>query len=952
MLFELREKFINFITSRQFLPYIALTVVAVMLINRIFQLQIVHGNEYMNDFTLRIEKEVTIPSTRGNIYDCNGVLLAYNELAYSVTITDTIESGEGKNEKLNAIIYQMIHLIEQNGDDVISDFKIYVDESGNYSYAVEGNALLRFLADVYGHASINDLKYAEKTANPEEVIAYLASEAKYGIGSYMHDEDTTTFIPQMGYTKEEILQIINIRYNLSLNAFQKYISTVVATDVSEETVAVIMENSVEMDGVSIEEDTIRRYNNSVYFSQIIGYTGKISQEEYDTYSSMDAEYTQNDVVGKTGIEYSMESELQGKKGSETIYVDNLGKVIEAENIIDPVAGNDVYLTIDSGLQMATYNLIEQKIAGILVSKIRNVKTIENTGRNVLIPIYDVYNALIANNVINLNHLSKDYAGENEQAVYAAFLDKQARVFSGLEDEMLNGNTPYKELSDEYQVYESFIISMLSSDNYGILDMDLVDPTDETYLQWKVQESIGIRDFLSYAIAMQWIDITKLNLENQYSDSDEIYQALVSYIIEHLENNQDFSKKLYKYMLLNDEITGREICMILWEQDIIQVDAAEMSKVENGQISAYSFMVDLISNIKITPAQLGLEPCSGSCVITNPNTGEVLALVSYPGYDNNRIANNADSAYLAQLGSDLSKPLWNYATQQRTAPGSTFKMVSSVAGVQEGVITINTPIVCTGTFDKLNGTVHNCWIYPSAHGTLSLSGAIQNSCNYFFYEVGYRLANDGTGYNDSYGIDKIYNYADLFGLSERSGVEIGESEPQVSDQYPVPSAIGQGTHNYTTVGLARYVSAVANSGTVYNLSLIERITNSKGEILYSFLPDVRNVITLDQSLWDAIHLGMRRVVEGKSYFQNINLTAAGKTGTAQEATNKPNHALFVGYAPYDDPQIAIAVRIANGYSSDYAAQIARDVFMYYFDIVEEDEIITGTASDAITVTAGD
>ncbi|MDE6686178.1 MAG: penicillin-binding protein, partial [Lachnospiraceae bacterium] len=527
MFYDLKEKIINFILSRFSLLFLSLIIITAILVNRIFQLQIVNGDQYMSNFTLSIEKTVDIPSTRGNIYDCNGVLLAYNELAYSVTITDTIESGTGKNATLNTIIYNMIHMIEDSGDEIISDFKIYLDENGNFRYAVEGNTLLRFLADVYGRKTIQDLTYPERTATPDDVITYLAGEKKFGIGGYFTDEEgkQTAFVMGMGYTNEEILKIINIRYNLSLNAFQKYISTEVARDVSEKTVAVIMENSDILQGVAIEEETIRRYNNSIYFAPIIGYTGRISQEEYDSLSLDNPNYSLTDIVGKTGIEYSMENELQGTKGSETVYVDKFGRIIEVQNAIPPIAGNDIYLTIDSELQIAIYNLVEQKIAGILVSRIVNEKEVEQTGRNVQIPIYDVYYALFNNNVIDINHLSKEYAGETEKAVYQAFLNKQESVFAELRRQMMESDTAYRDLSKEYQVYESFIISMLSSNDYGVLNMEAVDQTDAVYQRWKTEESISIREFLTYAISKNWIDISKLHLESQYSDSSEIYAAM-------------------------------------------------------------------------------------------------------------------------------------------------------------------------------------------------------------------------------------------------------------------------------------------------------------------------------------------------------------------------------------------------------------------------------------------
>ena len=956
LLEELREKARAFLRSRYLLPFLSLIIVAVILIGSVFRLQIVHGSEYMDNFTLKAQKELRLNGARGNIYDRNGVLLAYNELAYSVTITDTIESGNGKNEQLNSIIINMIRMIEKNGDEVLSDFGIYLDEGDNYCFSLSGSQHLRFLADIYGRAKTDDLLYAERSANPDEVMEYLCSSKKFGIGSYAHDENdrTGTFFPMMGYSKAELLKIAIVRYQLSLNSFQKYIATTVAADVSDQTVAVIMENSDSLQGVNIVEDTVRRYNDPVYFSQVLGYTGRISPEEFESYSALSDNYDNTDYVGKTGIEQSMEQELQGKKGSETVYVDNLGRIIESVNVTLPMAGNDIYLTLDADMQIAMYKILEQKIAGILLKHIVNEKEIEQETRNPKIPIYDVYNAMYSNNVIDIARMGGPYAGETERAVYAAFEAKLNEALARIREEMLSGNTPYERLPREMQDYESFIVNMLLSENYGVLVSGAIDTTDKTYMDFRVEETISIREFLLYCISQQWVDPDKLNLDSQYADSDEIYRALVEYVVSRLQSNTEFNKKMFKYMLLQDRINGRQTCLVLWEQDAVQMDADRVKALKAGSISAYDFTVDLIKKLYLTPAQLGLEPCSGSVVVTDPNTAEVLALVSYPGYDNNRLANRADSAYLARLTADHSKPLWNNATQQRTAPGSTFKMAMSIAGIEEGVINLNSTIQCTGYFNKLKDIVHQCWIASQggAHGNLNVEGAIANSCNCFFYEVGYRLANDGTSYNDPVGIEKIRTYADLFGLGSRTGVEIAESEPQISDRYPVPSAIGQGTHNFTTVGLARYVSAIANRGTVYELSLIHEIRNSADASEYYYTPKKRNYVAIDDSVWNTIHKGMRRVVEDKRYFNIEGLNAAGKTGTAQEAKNKPSHALFVGFAPLDAPKVAIAVRIANGYSSDFAAQVACECLHYYFIPEDADTLLTGEASDATAVSGGD
>jgi len=271
------------------------------------------------------------------------------------------------------------------------------------------------------------------------------------------------------------------------------------------------------------------------------------------------------------------------------------------------------------------------------------------------------------------------------------------------------------------------------------------------------------------------------------------------------------------------------------------------------------------------------------------------------------------------------------------------MISATAAMSEGVVDTQSKITCTGIFDRFANEQYRCWVHPGAHGSLNVTGGIENSCNAFFYEVGYQLSQDETGtYDAELGLSKLEKYADMFGLSEKSGIEIEESVPEVSDEYPVLSAIGQGTNNYTTVGLARYVTTVANSGTCYNLSLLDKVTDSNGNLIVDYSPTIRNTVELPSNQWNAIHSGMKRVVEKKAYFQEVDVTVAGKTGTAEESRSRANHALFVSYAPYENPQITVSTRIAFGYTSEYAANLTRDIYKYYFEEENEDEILTGTA----------
>ena len=253
-----------------------------VLISRIFNLQIVNGAQALEDFTLKIEKKRSISSTRGNIYDRNGKILAHNKLAYNVTIEDVYEAKTGKNEAINETLLKMIHLIEKSGDKIAGDFNIIIDENGNYAYTVSDTKLRRFRADIYGKADPGDMTYEEETATAEEMMQYLAGYSRYGVGK-SHDPENPrdSFVWGEGYTKEDILKIVTLRYAMSANSYQKYIPTNVATDVSEITVASILENLDDLPGAAIQEDTIRVYEDAKYFSHILGYTGKIDKEEME-----------------------------------------------------------------------------------------------------------------------------------------------------------------------------------------------------------------------------------------------------------------------------------------------------------------------------------------------------------------------------------------------------------------------------------------------------------------------------------------------------------------------------------------------------------------------------------------------------------------------------------------------------------------------------------------------
>lgn len=925
-----------------------------VLIHRLYQLQIIEGEEYRENFSIRTTKERTLKSTRGNICDRNGNLLAYNELSYSLSLEDsgTYDSNRQKALSLNAEAYKIIKILEKNGDTLSPDFHVIIDESGNYAYDVSGVSLQRFKADVYGESFIDDLEPAQAEATADELMSYLISEDRFAVirnkNPYSEEELAKYGLPAE-LTKDELLKIATIRYALSLTSYQKYLPATIATDLSAESVAALTENKDILEGAAIVEDTKRVYADSIYFSSIIGYTGKASAEELAELREENDGYTTTSIIGKAGIEKVMETTLQGSDGSETVYVDNLGKVlkIDENSRIEPLSGNDVYLTIDKELQIATYKVLEQRLAGILVSVIINTKTFDKTAvsdsSEIMIPIYDVYNAIINNSVIDTSHFMAEDASANEKALQAAYNAKQSEIFGAIEQELTGESpTPYRELSKEMQEYMSFIVNDLLMTSTGILDRSAIDSSDSVYIAWAKEETISLKEFLTYAASQNWIDISMISDEQTYLDSMQVYNALADYIKDYLTDSSAFSKLMYKYMLLEDRISGKQICNVLYDQGILDKSDGEYNQFISGQIGSYDLMISKISQLEITPAQLALEPCSGSAVVTDPNSGEVLACVTYPGYDNNRLANDMDVSYYRKIYNDLSRPLYNKATQQTTAPGSTFKLVTAAAGLGEHVINSSTDFNCTGVFD-LTETPLSCW-NADGHGHLSVENGIKESCNVFFCNVAYQLGIDEEGnFRDSLALQKLQTYAELFDLDKPSGIEISEVSPQVSDSFGIQTSIGQGTNLYTTTQLARYVSTLANRGTSYNISLLDRVTDPAGNVIEDFAPDVQSQLSLSSNIWDSIQNGMRSVITNKPEFSNLGVPVSGKTGTAQESKTNPDHALFIAYAPADAPEISLAVRIANGYSSTNATLVGRDIITYYFDLADESEILTGKAS---------
>ena len=921
-----------------------------ILIHRLFVLQIVNGQKYAEDFELQITRTIREHNTRGNIYDCNGEVLAYNELVYTVTMIDdgTYASERERQLSINSVIYCVMKKLNENNEQINNELKIEVGTDGNYVYTVSGRALARFKADIFGESDPDDMTPEQVNMSANDMIQFLAGNSKfalYGTGkSFYSEEELQKYGLPKEYTDEEVLTIVGIRYMLSLNEYKKYVPITLARNVSDKTVAYIMENNQSLIGIDIGQDWERTYTGGEAFSHILGYVGKISSEEMEKYADSDRDYTPDSIVGKSGIEQYMESELQGLNGEKQIVVNNVGKVVGEKNIIkETVSGKDVYLSIDKDLQIAVYHILEQNLAGIISSNLINTKKFDKNHisdtSDIRIPIYDVYIALVNNSIIQLSDLYCADATELERHIAKVLEEKKGEVLNSLKEELLNGNMDYSRLSEEMQEYISYITGKIE-----ILNESSIDKEDDVYKRWKDKSGISVKEFLTYAIENGWIAAGFIDSEQGYFTTDEMFVLLIENIEKKIADDNEFEKILFKWLLFEDRIKGSDICRLLYDQQILSVADDDYEKLVSGQIDAFSFMKKKIEQLEITPAQLALDPCSASAVVVQQETGKILALVSYPGYDNNRLANQMDSAYYNRLLNDKALPLYNRATQQLTAPGSTFKPITVIAGLQERVISPDSSVLCDGVFDKVFPNL-KCWKHTGHGNVINAPTALQYSCNDYLCDIAYRLGTiNGMEYTDNAALESLQEYSKLFYLDKKSGVEIAESQPHVTDAYGIPSAIGQGTHNYATVQLVRYVNTIASRGNVFQLSLVKGIADTNGNFVENNAV-LENKVELPDSVWDTVSSGMVQFAQNNSVLRDMEISIAGKTGTAQESKRRPDHALFVGYAPAETPEITIAVRIANGYGSSNSTAVGKDIFNYYFGLENQEKIVTGEASQA-------
>ena len=395
--------------------------------------------------------------------------------------------------------------------------------------------------------------------------------------------------------------------------------------------------------------------------------------------------------------------------------------------------------------------------------------------------------------------------------------------------------------------------------------------------------------------------------------------------------------------------------IFAEQGIISLSHEERQRLRANQLAPAAILRDRISTREITPQMVNIAPATAAAMVLCVNTGGVLAAVNYPAFDANQLVNNFNNTYWAQLLNDPTRPMINRAFHETHAPGSTFKMVTGIAAMDLGIVSPHTRIFDGGIFRAAGFPYLRCWIHPGSHGSINMREAVAVSCNFFFNQIAFDMGNSQQG-TLIQGINNLNYYMMAFGMGVPTGIEISEMTATIPGGYPrIPSpafnahlgrgpwtgghmnnaSIGQGDNDFTTATMANFFAALANNGTRHQMHFLSRTATHDG-IVTLFEPVVAYQLDLNPAHMESIHLGMFDAAfsprgTGRGIFAGFPMTAGVKSGTS-EADGQASHSTYGGFAPFEDPQIAVYVMIPfadNRHVRAPAGHVLRNIFAEYF-----------------------
>lgn len=467
---------------------------------------------------------------------------------------------------------------------------------------------------------------------------------------------------------------------------------------------------------------------------------------------------------------------------------------------------------------------------------------------------------------------------------------------------------------------------------------VVEPIRKYYVQNMASHILG------YMGRISDIDVKEFE-ENgddyDYKNDDKVGKTGIEKVFEEYLRGEDGEKQID--MSTDGTITGEYIT-----KEALGGSSIVLTIDSNLQQVAERALAENIQKIRGGGFSQAYDAKGGAVVVTNVNTGEILAMASYPDYEPSLFYNGISRSKYDEYNNNTLNPLWNRAVQTPYAPGSTFKMITAIAALETGYTTTTERINDNGRYPAAHRPA--CWVfndYGRGHGYLNVTQAIEKSCNYFFFEVSNRM-----------GIDNLSRYASYFGLGRKTGVELfGEKAGTLANRSITESkgeawtvgdtlvaAIGQGYNNFTPVQMAKYISMVANGGKKIDLSIVKNVIKSDGTQVpesevkefvnkkLGLAEDTSEEISISPETVNTVLEGMRSVTTDEggtaySIFSDFNIVVGGKTGSAE--AGEDTNALFVGFAPFKNPEIAVVVIVENGGHGLYTAEAVREIIAEYF-----------------------
>ena len=913
------EKITEFIKSRLFLMLMSIFVLFSIIVVRLFSMQIVNGETYQQNLKASILQELSIPASRGIIYDRYGRPLATNQVAFSLKLDDSIKVSLSNR---NLILENLVLSYSSENSTITDDLPITSSMPYAFTFTTEEEETSWKLDNGFTKKQLN--------MTADEVMAYF----------------TEKFQVSQALTPLQQRKVIS----LGLNSTDKNLMLLYLIEILDKN----GESLVDDLPISFSEPYVFHFGTNeskeINWKKSVG----MKNEELDFSPAQTMAYLEDLFDVPQNLSTQMKRKMVTIRYA--LYLKRYRKyqpVTIALNISEKtVASVEEHNDSLSGVSIDTSSLRKYTSGKYFSHILGYIRKISDTE-------YEEYKEYGYSNtdIIGKSGVEKlyelDLNGEDGEMMVE--VDSSGRRINTIETKQpISGDNVFLTLDKKLQTAA-----------YNYLEQALTNVLINKLMATSLKDSpITLKEFFASMIKCNTLDLNQI-IKSKSGEQKVVYNLLMT-AYPNLSLANDGDKETAQQFIINcinnNTIGYKQLILILIEQGKITADADYLSKIENGTVSPLSVIIAKLKSGEITPGDTNLDPCSGSVVVADVNTGETLALVTYPSYDNNRLVNNFDNNYYSFLLENPTTPLVNRPLRQEKAPGSTFKMITALSALETGVITPTTIIQDLGLFTKAGVPYARCWIYSNGgtHGNVNVSTALEVSCNYFFYETTYRMGNQSTGSAEK-SIKTLNKYMAAFGLDDYSGIEIGESEPNMaspeykeeiikwqnpdatvsqtrwSDGDNIRAAIGQSVNNYAPSHMTKYIATLANGGTRYTMHLIDKVEESNGAIVEKKDPVIEKVTPFQDANLQAVYKGMLLVTQGakgtlRGVFRDFPIDVAGKSGTAQENLTRSSHTWFTGFAPYEDPQIAVTVMIPFGESTGApAAVVAKNVIAEYMGL---------------------